>query len=356
MKRSSRQLGWQWVLVGALLIIGRFTVVWAGNVSPSIEDTGTNVGIGTTGPVSKLDIQENNSSVGNATGIRLYQAGAGDVAVSFRTTAVEWGIGLDASDSSKFKISSFSGTGDFGSIGITINTSGNVGIGTTAPGSKLDVKGQIRSTNGTAATPSFTSSGENNAGLFFGDDGVGSYLGFSAASSEGMRLTRTGNVGIGTTSPATKLHVVGDVQVDGNLAAKYQDVAEWVQTPKPLPPGMVVVVSLQEINQVLPASQSYDTRVAGVVSAKPGLLLGEAGEGKVKVAQSGRVKVKVDAGYGPIAVGDLLVTSATPGHAMRSTPVDLGGTFLHRPGTLLGKALESLKEGRGEILVLLTLQ
>jgi hypothetical protein len=66
--------------------------------------------------------------------------------------------------------------------------------------------------------------------------------------------------------------------------------------------------------------------------------------------------VKVDASYGAVAIGDLLVTSATPGHAMRSVPVELGGVPVHRPGTLIGKALEPLAEGRGEILVLLMLQ
>jgi hypothetical protein len=41
---------------------------------------------------------------------------------------------------------------------------------------------------------------------------------------------------------------------------------------------------------------------------------------------------------------------------MRSEPVSVGGVELHRPGTLLGKALETWTEGEGEILVLLTLQ
>ena len=67
-------------------------------------------------------------------------------------------------------------------------------------------------------------------------------------------------------------------------------------------------------------------------------------------------KVKVDASYGPIVAGDLLGTNPTPGHAMRSAPVDLGGTPVHHPGTLLRKALEPLAAGQGEILVLLTLQ
>ena len=57
-----------------------------------------------------------------------------------------------------------------------------------------------------------------------------------------------------------------------------------------------------------------------------------------------------------IAVGDVLVSSATLGFARRSTPIEVNGISMHRPGTILGKALEPLKEGTGEILVLLTLQ
>jgi hypothetical protein len=41
---------------------------------------------------------------------------------------------------------------------------------------------------------------------------------------------------------------------------------------------------------------------------------------------------------------------------MRSKPVDLGGVAIHRPGTILGKAIEPLASGEGEILVLLSLQ
>ncbi|MEK7341133.1 MAG: hypothetical protein AABZ69_02840, partial [Candidatus Binatota bacterium] len=104
------------------------------------------------------------------------------------------------------------------------------------------------------------------------------------------------------------------------------------------------------------ASRPYDTGVAGVVSSQPGIILGEAAEDKTKIAHSGRVKVKADAQFGPISVGDLLVSSATSGYAMRSTPIEIVGTHIHRPGTIVGKALEPLKEGQGEILVFLTLQ
>ena len=74
------------------------------------------------------------------------------------------------------------------------------------------------------------------------------------------------------------------------------------------------------------------------------------------IATTGRVKVHVDASSGAIEAGDLLVTSGKPGLAMKSQPVDLGGVKIHRPGTLIGKALESLPSGEGDILVLLSLQ
>jgi hypothetical protein len=96
--------------------------------------------------------------------------------------------------------------------------------------------------------------------------------------------------------------------------------------------------------------------VAGVVSARPGVALGEAGKDKLLVATTGRVLIKVDAGVSPIHVGDLLVTSDKPGLAMKSVPVDVAGIKMHRPGTLIGKALEPLEKGTGEILVLLSLQ
>jgi hypothetical protein len=56
--------------------------------------------------------------------------------------------------------------------------------------------------------------------------------------------------------------------------------------------------------------------------------------------------VKVDASKGPIHIGDLLVTSDIPGVAMKSEAVNLGGVQFHRPGTLIGKALEPLEKGR----------
>jgi hypothetical protein len=216
----------------------------------------------------------------------------------------------------------------------------------------------------TGSTSSATSVGDVmfKAAESWTDTAHGTYLTMTTtpagalAGVERVRIDSRGYVGIGTATPGAALHVAGDAVVDGNVAAKYQDVAEWVASAETLSPGTVVVVDGARSNGVLGSRRAYDVAVVGAVSERPGVMLGERGPGKVLVAQSGRVRVKVDATYGAIRAGDLLVTSPTPGYAMRSRPLRVNGTKVHRPGTILGKALEPLAQGRGEILVLLTLQ
>jgi hypothetical protein len=140
------------------------------------------------------------------------------------------------------------------------------------------------------------------------------------------------------------------------ISATYQDVAEWVPSSTDLEAGTVVVIDPELESGVRASGSAYDTSVAGVISAQPGISLGVPGARKEQVATSGRVYVKADASARAIAVGDLLVTSDTPGHAMRSTPLDVNGARIHRPGTIIGKALQPLAAGQGEILVLLSLQ
>lgn len=175
-----------------------------------------------------------------------------------------------------------------------------------------------------------------------------------------MVVKFNGNVGIGNTAaaidPQERLVVDGNINVSGNINAKYQDIAEWVPASNDLSPGTVVVLNHERTNEVMSSRVSYDTSVAGVVSTQPGVVLGEAGASKEQIATTGRVLVWVDASAAPIRIGDLLVTSDKPGMAMRSEPLEIGGRKLHQPGTIIGKALEPLDRGTGQILVLLSLQ
>jgi hypothetical protein len=268
------------------------------------------------------------------------------------------------------------GTGAAAEV-MRIDPFGNVGIGTTAPGAQLEVEGQVLAKSAPSSLAAYhlwDTSGPVNARRFYFWDSNGEVVARwvndtnSAVVAESISFLNNGNVGIGTINPGFRLDVagtanvqgnetvLGNLSVAGNIAAKYQDVAEWVPASQSISVGAVVVLDRSHTNLVMPSAKPYDTSVAGVISASPGLALGEAGAGKVLVATTGRVKVKVDATSAPIAVGDLLVTSDKPGMAMKSQPIDVGGAQIHRPGTLIGKALEPLSKGQGEILVLLALQ
>jgi hypothetical protein len=120
--------------------------------------------------------------------------------------------------------------------------------------------------------------------------------------------------------------------------------------------GSVVIIDPENPGKLKLSDQSYDQRVAGVVSGangiNPGISLHQEGllEGGQNVALSGRVYVLADAENGAIQPGDLLTTSDTPGHAMKVS------NHYKAQGATLGKAMSGLKEGKGLVLVLVTLQ
>lgn len=125
---------------------------------------------------------------------------------------------------------------------------------------------------------------------------------------------------------------------------------------RPLP-GMVVCIDPKNPGQLMLSSRAHDRTVAGIVSGaggvKPGMLMGQRGtaaDGKHPVALTGRVYCWMDASHGAIEPGDLITTSDTPGHGMK---------VLHHTqaqGAILGKAMTGLAEGKGLVLVLVSLQ
>lgn len=122
-------------------------------------------------------------------------------------------------------------------------------------------------------------------------------------------------------------------------------------------PGTVVAIDPSHPGQLRVADGAYDRTVAGCISGgngiNPGLTMQQEGtiaDGSVPVALSGRVYCWADATYGPIQPGDLLTTSDTPGHAMRASEYE------RAQGAMIGKAMSALDEGRGLVLVLVTLQ
>jgi len=211
-------------------------------------------------------------------------------------------------------------------------------------GGKYDTTGNITALVNLAGVKSNATSGDRSGKLIVSIDNSGGTL-VPVTTVDGAGLAVTGN--ITATGSITAASVIGAV---------YQDVAEWVPATTSMQPGTVVVLNREHSNEVMPSARAFDTAVAGVVSAQPGVILGVASASKAQVATTGRVKVHVDATAAAIAIGDLLVTSDKSGTAMKSQTVNVGGVQFHRPGTVIGKALEPLPKGEGEILVLLSLQ
>jgi len=151
----------------------------------------------------------------------------------------------------------------------------------------------------------------------------------------------------------------GTVFANGGFRPFGADFAESVAVkggPDTYAPGDLLVIDASGDRRLSLAISPYSTLVAGIYSTQPGVVasmhrVDEAlPNNEVPLAVVGIVPCKVTADNGPVVPGDLLVTSSTPGYAMKGT--DRGRML----GAVVGKALEPLKEGSGVIQVLVTLQ
>ena len=117
-----------------------------------------------------------------------------------------------------------------GPDGLTVN--GSVGIGTTSPGARLEVAGQIKVTGGSPGAGKVLTSDANGLATWqtggVGGDNLGNHIATqniqlngnwlsNDGSNEGVYVTNTGNVGIGTTGPAYRLDVAGEIRSTSNI-------------------------------------------------------------------------------------------------------------------------------------------
>jgi hypothetical protein len=308
------------------------------------------------------------SGSGNYAGLYLGDGMAGVAAV--------WGAGL------RFDVygpgsNGVLGTNSLDALSISQLT-GNVGIGTMAPAHKLDIFSN--ETVGSDGTYPLFAEGASGKGVVLGYNSSADMAEIAGVQSgvawKGLLINPFGgNVGIGTTNPARKLHIAGDVQIDGALyfgsnttaqslpfagisctGADYAEAIDVTGDRTKYEPGDVLVIDPNAPGKFLKANQAYSTLVAGIYSTKPGFVgrkqppTPETIATEVSMAMVGRVPAKVTAENGPIKVGDLLVASSMSGRAMKGTDRNL------LTGAVIGKALGALDSGTGVIEVLVTLQ
>ena len=167
-----------------------------------------NAGIGTTSPTSGLIIQNEGSNYAEGSYFLINGANS-----TFGGGATLAGIKTTAADGGEYKLLRIQNAGGTKFI---IDGSGNVGIGTTSPGGKLDVAGSfvLSANGGTPNGPSLSNYTAGNQLLIAGGTG-GTFIQNQNQTASLVAILNGGNVGIGTPSPGAKLEVAG------NMLAKF---------------------------------------------------------------------------------------------------------------------------------------
>ena len=199
-------------------------------------DSSGNVGIGTSSPSKALTV--------GGTGLRVQSTASAD----FYSTAQDALIVNNGNANLRLW--------NNGAERMRIDSSGNVGIGTSSPASTLEIAKNDQTNGATLSITNSFNGGSWDAGdtvgsldfriddssttepvrgkiKVFDDSASGSTYPYASAmsftttlsntSTERMRISSSGKVGIGTTSPAEELHVVGDIVATGNVTAYYSD-------------------------------------------------------------------------------------------------------------------------------------
>jgi len=205
---------------GGLQFLTAIDTNGGGNLTAAMTITSAqNVGIGTTSPSEKLHVDGNvivtynNSfqginSIGNKAILARVSPTTGIINYAEYATATNLNGFVLGSDDARVKGDIATDSLDFitnTSSRMFINSSGNVGIGTTSPSAKLDVWGDIA-----IANPSYYSAAYDWS---FAQNASNGRLAISYYGSEKLSITDAGNVGIGTTGPSYKLDVVGDSRI-----------------------------------------------------------------------------------------------------------------------------------------------
>lgn len=363
------------------------------------------VGIGTTEPAGMLDIVgtvwNQHLRLTNTTG------GAGPC-IYFNSMNRDWAIlgtqsGAGAGDQ---KLGFFDATSS--EYRMVIDKDGRVGIGTTSPGFALEVVDRIRLRQGTGSsaglwlhqsTPNndraFVGMADDNTVGFWGNTGVGWGLRMNTTSGN---VTITGSLtaggGKGGYVVDNFINAVGEtleqgdvVVLGGNEVDRYYGVGNSIPVPEVDLTDRAydtrvcgIVDSVVQADSLPPYEMPTEAEIAAARSEKNARRRSAAEKAlaarsvhpleafaapvaesldasQVQAGQLGKMVTlgayawcKVDADVAPIAVGDLLTTSPTRGHAQKVTEPG------RAVGTILGKALGARKKGKGKIPVLVLLQ
>jgi hypothetical protein len=273
-------------------------------------------------------------------------------------------------------VATFGAYGAFNIVGtgpnnrLTISEAGDVGIETPSdPSARVSIKGAdgqtglLVTSNAGSNTILGINQGAGNGVTGIGIGGaVSGVYGRNDGGGYGVfgRTTGGGTAVFGDNTDASGYAGYFTGRVSSNILEIRggSDLAEPFSSEggESVEPGTLMVIDEHHPGKLRISDQEYDPKIAGVVSGaggiRPGLTLQQDGitSGPIMVAIAGRVYCMADATNGSIQPGDLLTSSSTPGHVMKAMNKERSN------GAIVGKAMSTLNEGTGLVLVLVNLQ
>jgi hypothetical protein len=313
----------------------------------AVDDAG-NVGIGTTAPTAKLHVKgEGDTSPGTGTPIAKFTRGNGENFLAmFADIGGNYIVADDPTNNQKdLRLQTRNNRG----ILLEPNGTGRVFVNNDLPVLTIMDTGAASTQSGYVG---FGSSAGELGWVGYGTPGSPHFSAVNARPGGNIELLALGSGGDIVLRPgAGGVVSVPVLEITGaDLAERFPCSDEEVES------GTVMEIDPRDPGKLRIARGAYNRRVAGVVSGAndfaAGAILGNipGHENAPAIALSGRVYVMCDATSDPIEPGDLLTTSETPGHAMKA--VD----HVKAHGAILGKAMTRLESGRGNVLVLVSLQ
>ncbi len=233
-----------------------------------------------------------------------------------------------------------------GGTGVRGASTNGIGVNAVSSGTTTSHPALYATNDNANGIAVFSTCTSTDANLVVVNKGAGDIIKGFSGSTGGDLVFRVANDG---TTSVSVLQITGGSDLSEQFDVQSRDTE--------IRPGLVVCIDPEEPGRLAVSRHAYDRTVAGVISGAggvvPGMTMGQRGsiaDGGQPVALTGRVYVWADATHGAIRAGDLLTTSDTPGHAMKVA--DHG----RAQGAILGKAMSSLDEGTGLVLVLVSLQ
>jgi len=322
--------------------------------------TGTTKNNGASGASGVSGLATSTSGITNGvsgTNASATNGANGVLGVATATTGIVFGVQGFAS--------SAQGVGVQGVNNVSASPSGTIATGvsgatTAASGLAIGVSGYSVSTNGIGVQGSAPWEGVVGVNQICTSSGCVGQPGTAGVLTTGPG----GNVLVGNVTdtnfhwiPVVRIDSAGKGFFDGGTQTGGADFAESVRYGGQgiREPGDLMAIDKNGKRQLVLAKEPYSTLVAGIYSTKPGVLatphkMIESTSNEIPLAIVGIVPCKVTAENGAIRAGDLLVSSSTPGFAMKGTD------HTRMLGAVIGKALEPLPDATGIIEVLVTLQ